>query len=79
MKQEKKDSNSNQKSKNQLNDYAKYSGMAFQMVAIMLAGVFGGIKLDALVTKIEFPVFTITFTLLAVVLAIYLSIKDFIK
>ncbi len=79
MKQEKKDSNSNQKSKKQLNDYAKYSGMAFQMVIIMLLGVFGGIKLDAWVTKFEFPLFTLLLTIFAVNLAIYLSIKDFIK
>ena len=66
------------KSKNSINDYAKYSGLAFQMVAIIGLGVFGGIKLDSLL-KIDFPVFTVTFSLVSVVLAIYLAIKDFIK
>ena len=49
----------------QLNNYARYSGLAFQMIAIILVGVFGGIKLDQVV-KWEFPVFTLVLTILAV-------------
>jgi len=64
--------------KKQFNDYAKYSSIAFQMLAIILVGVFGGIKLDELL-KINFPVFTLTLTILSVVFAIYYVIKDLIK
>lgn len=66
------------KSQSSLNNYARYSGLAFQMIAIMLAGVFGGIKLDQYV-NLEFPLFTFVLTILAVILAIYYSIKDLIK
>jgi F0F1-type ATP synthase assembly protein I len=62
----------------QLNNAVRYSGLAFQMIAIILAGVFGGIKLDQLV-KWEFPVFTLVLTLLAVILSMYFAIKDFIR
>jgi len=48
------------------------------MVVIILAGVFGGIKLDQIV-KLDFPLFTLILTILAVALAIYYSIKDFLK
>lgn len=61
-----------------LNSYARYSGLAFQMIAIILAGVFGGIKLDEIV-KWEFPVFTLVLTLLAVILSMYYAVKDLIR
>jgi len=66
------------KNKKQFNDYAKYSTIAFQMIFIILIGVFGGIKLDQIV-KIEFPVFTVVLSILSVILAIYYAIKDLIK
>ncbi len=61
-----------------LNSYARYSGLAFQMIAIILLGVFGGIKLDEAVSW-EFPVFTLVLTLLAVVASMYYAVKDLIK
>ena len=45
------------------------------MIAIILAGVFGGMKLDELV-KWDFPVFTLVLILLAVILSMYYAIKD---
>ena len=48
------------------------------MIAIILVGVFGGIKLDDLV-KWEFPVFTLVFTLLSVILSMYYAVKDLIR
>lgn len=65
-------------SPSRLNNYARYSGLAFQMIAIILAGVFGGIKLDQIVNW-EFPVFTLVLTLLAVVLSMYYAVKDLIR
>jgi len=70
----------NQKQKNQkgLNNYAKYSGMAFQMGIIIFAGTFGGIKLDKLV-NFSFPLFTVICSLLSVIISMYLIIKELIS
>lgn len=70
--------NSKKQESNDLNNYAKYSGIAFQMVAIIALTTWGGIKLDKL-TGFETPVFTIILSLLGVFAAIYTAIKDFIK
>jgi F0F1-type ATP synthase assembly protein I len=61
-----------------LNDFGRYSGMAFQMIAIILVTTWGGIQLDKLV-KFHTPVFTIILSLLGVFAAIYTAVKDFIK
>lgn len=61
-----------------LNTYARYSSLAFQMIFIILAGVFGGIELDKWLDW-RFPVFTVVLSILGVILAIYYAIKDFIK
>ena len=61
-----------------LNDFARYSGMAFQMIAIILITTWGGIELDKL-AKFNTPVFTIILSLLGVFAAIYTALKDFIK
>jgi F0F1-type ATP synthase assembly protein I len=70
----------NQKSQENkgLNDFGKYSGMAFQMLAIILITTWGGIQLDKL-AKFHTPVFTIILSLLGVFAAIYTVLKDFIK
>lgn len=63
--------------KKNLDQYARYSGMAFQMVAVIAAGAFGGLKLDQwLQTK---PVFTVLLSLVSVVLSIYFVTKDLLK
>ncbi len=64
--------------KKPLNGYAKYSGMAIQMAAIIVGGVLGGIQLDKWLA-LKFPIFTLVLTLLSVFLAIYYFIKDVIK
>ena len=69
---------SQKKEKKALNGYTRYSSIAFQMLVIMLAGVFGGRELDKWV-EWEFPVFTLILTILAVCLAIYTIIKDLIR
>jgi F0F1-type ATP synthase assembly protein I len=61
-----------------INDFARYSGLAFQMIGIILITVWGGVKLDKL-TGWQTPVFTIVLSLLGVFAAIYTAIKDFIK
>ena len=66
------------KEKKKLSNYVKYTGLGLQMVTIILVGVFGGYKLDEYF-DMNFPVFTVVFSLASVVLAIYYSVKDFIK
>lgn len=66
------------KSKKYLDSYARYTSIAFQMLAIILIGVFGGIKLDEWL-ELKFPVFTVILTILSVVLAIYYAVKDLVR
>jgi len=66
------------KPKKNYNAYVKYSSIAVQMGLIVVAGTFGGYKLDKLFS-LRFPIFTLVLSLGSVALAIYLAIKDFIK
>ena len=75
MKKKPKSSKNQKNNQSNLSNYAKYSTIAFQMIAIILVGVFGGIKLDQVV-RIEFPVFTVVLTILSVILSMYYAIKD---
>ncbi len=52
--------------------------MALEMGVIIFLGVFGGWKLDQKL-NLSFPVFTLILSLIAVGLAIYVAIKDFLK
>ncbi|MBI5218317.1 MAG: AtpZ/AtpI family protein [Bacteroidia bacterium] len=75
---QKSEKNPIQKSKKQLNDYARYSGIAFQMIAVVLLGVFVGIQLDKWV-HFKFPVFTVVLSISSVFIALYLVLKDLIR
>ena len=68
----------NGKEDNPLKTYYRYSGIAVQMVVIMLISVWGGMKLDELAGT-ETPIFTVILSLLGVAAAIYTSIKDLIR
>jgi F0F1-type ATP synthase assembly protein I len=76
--QPQKKSNPKNKLNKGLKDFGKYSGLAFQMIAIILVTTWGGIKLDKLM-GFNKPVFTIILSLLGVFAAIYTAVKDFIK
>lgn len=57
--------------------YLKYSGIGFQMIATILLGVLIGMFLD---NKFETDnIFTAIFSLIFVVIALYVVLKDFIK
>ena len=59
------------------NDYARYSGLAVQMLAIILLGVFAGLKSDQwLHTK---PILTVIFSIASVALSIYFATKDLLR
>lgn len=76
---EQKDQNSETKNKKTHSDLGKYSAIGFQMIAIIVIGVLGGMKLDQLMSKVDFPVFTMVLTISSVIFAIYYAIKDFLK
>jgi len=78
MKKKPKSSKNQKNNQSNLSNYAKYSTIAFQMIAIILVGVFGGIKLDQIV-RLEFPVFTVVLTIVSVILSMYYAIKDLLK
>jgi len=63
--------------KRALKSYAKYSSMAFQMLVIILVGIFGGYKLD--VWLHTSPFLTVIFSLLSVILSIYFVTRDLLK
>ena len=60
----------------QLSSYGKYTAVAGQMIFIILASVFGGIKLDEWL-ELKFPIFTLVLTLAGVGLALYSVIRQF--
>ena len=47
------------------------------MAFIILAGTWGGIKLDEKL-KLNFPIFTVVLSFVSVILAMYIVIKEFI-
>ncbi len=61
-----------------MDEYSKYSGLIFQMSAIAVIGVLGGIKLDK-VLNMKHPVFTIIFTVLGCLIAMYHLLHTFLK
>lgn len=64
----------NEQKKNHLYFIAKYSGLAFEMLGIIVLGVWGGIKLDEYLHS-EFPLWTLILSLLAVFISLYFVIK----
>ena len=61
-----------------LEGYAKYTNLAFQMLAIIGIGIFAGVKIDQWLS-LKFPVFTVLFSILSVAGAIYSAIKDLLR
>lgn len=59
-------------------DFARYTGMAFQMIGIILVTTWGGVRLDKL-TGWSTPVFTIVLSLFGVFAALYVTLKGLIK
>ena len=66
------------KPKRPLSQYAKFSGILFQMIAIIGLGTFIGIKLDE-----RYPnknnLYTVILVTFSVVLSIYVAVKQIIK
>lgn len=60
-----------------LERYARYSGLAFQMIAIILVAAWGGLKMDDAWNEGD-ALFVIIMSLLGVAIGIYVALKDFI-
>ena len=67
----------NQNNKRKFDDFIRYSGLAFEMAAIMGVGVFLGIKIDQWL-NLSFPAFTLGLMIISVVAAIYHAIRKFL-
>ncbi|HET6560161.1 MAG TPA: AtpZ/AtpI family protein [Prolixibacteraceae bacterium] len=65
------------KKKKKLDDFIRYSNLAFEMIAIMGVGVFAGIKIDQWL-EMRFPAFTLGLMILSVAGAIYHVIRKFL-
>lgn len=68
----------NKQNRSQLNTYIKYSGLAFQMIAVMGLAVWGGMKLDDAVGN-TFPAFMIVLSLLAFTASLIVTIRSLPK
>jgi len=58
-----------------LRDYARYSNLAFKLIAVILAAFLFGWQLDKWI-NIGFPLFTLLFSVGGLIVSIYLMIKD---
>lgn len=58
--------------------FLRYTSMASQMAITIFLGVWGGIKLDQLF-QFETPVMTLICSLLGVILAVYIVIRDVLR
>ncbi|MGE4290280.1 MAG: AtpZ/AtpI family protein [Salinivirgaceae bacterium] len=58
--------------------FARYSGLAFEMLGIIALGTWGGIKLDEHYSG-EFPLWTLVLSLFSVFVALYLVLKDLLR
>lgn len=63
---------------NRPESFLKYGNMALQMGVVIGLSAWGGKKLD-LYFQNSSPIFTIVLSLLGIVAALYLALKDFIK
>lgn len=66
------------KNKQPLKDYARYSSLGFQMLAIILLLTFLGIKADQWLS-LKFPILTVVGALSGVAMALYFALKDLLK
>jgi F0F1-type ATP synthase assembly protein I len=66
-----------QKKKERLNSYARFSSLAFQMLAIIIVGTFVGVKLDEKFPN-EHNLYTLALSLSSVIIAIVYVIRRII-
>jgi hypothetical protein len=64
--------------KNQLNNYVKYSGLGFQMMATIGVAVWLGLKLDEWL-ELKFPAFSVTLSCVALIGSLIIFIRSLPK
>jgi ATP synthase protein I len=62
----------------QFKPYLKYSGMAVQMIGILIGAAWGGRKIDTYL-DLKHPVFTIVLMLVGVIASMYLIVSSVMK
>ena len=67
----------NRESKGQLNKYARFSGMAFEMIAIIGVGTYFGIKLDQKFPN-EYNLYSVALSFTSVIIALIFIIRRII-
>ena len=67
-------------SKNKRSDryYLKYAGLGVQLTATILIGMYVGFKVDEWMNMSK-PLFTVAFSLIFIIIALYLLVKDLLK
>ncbi len=78
MESEKRPNSSNRNPRGSLHGYARWSGLAFQMVGLVLIGYFSGKKIDNL-TENENSVYTLVCVVVAVIASMLLAIRSIQK
>ena len=73
-----KETNQNSKATNPLKQYARYSGLAFQLLAAIFLGVWLGMKTDQWL-GLKFPLFTIVLCMAALVGSMIYLVKSLPK
>lgn len=66
-----------QKPKKKLDDFIRYSSLAFEMIVIMGVGTWSGTLIDHWI-GFQFPVFTLVLMILSVIGAVYHVVRKFL-
>lgn len=66
------------KNQKNLNSYLRYSSLAFEMIAILLLFVFGGLKLDEWLETPNKP-FTIILSIVGVAMTLVYALKELFR
>ncbi|MBN1822480.1 MAG: AtpZ/AtpI family protein [Prolixibacteraceae bacterium] len=64
--------------KNKFDSFIRYSGLGFEMLAIIALGTFGGYKLDQWL-KTDFNWFTLILMVFSVVISIFYGVRNLLK
>lgn len=66
------------KNDSSLKFYAKYSSLGLQMIVIIVGAAFGGREIDKYIDW-EFPVFTVSLTIISVIVAVIYGMRGLFK
>lgn len=66
------------RNKRYLKDYARYSNLAFKLIAVILAAFFFGRKVDQWL-PVGFPLFTLIFSVSGLVVMLLFLVRDLTK